>query len=193
MAPPAPRPNEQAQEWPGPEGAHLRRAEASAIEAGGLKAFFAYWTARAGTRIAPCRADIEPRDMAALLPHIHLYDVIEGGKTFRVRVLGTAIVAALGSEQTGRIFGDADSDLAARRGVAIMRRIVEDKIPLIVTAPRIASNKPTVLSVEALWTPLSEDGAIVSQVLGCSITSGPVQGPPAEGPGLAAIDRWPPI
>jgi hypothetical protein len=173
MASPAPRPRDATQEWPGPEGARLRLAEASAIEAGGLKAFFAYWTARAGGRIAPKRADIEPRDMAALLPHVHLYDVIDAGRTFRVRVLGTAIVAVLGGEQTGRILSDSDADLPARRAVAIMRRIVEGRIPLIVTAPRIASTKPTVLSVEALWLPLSEDGQSVSQVVACSIASGP--------------------
>ncbi len=111
--------------------------------------------------------------MAALLPHVHLYDVIDGGETFRARVLGTAIVAALGRDQTGRIFSDSDTDLPARRAVAIMRRIVMDKIPLIVTAPRIASTKPSTLSVEALWLPLSEDGLSVSQVVGCSIASGP--------------------
>ena len=173
MASPAPRPLDTSQEWPGPEGARLRLAQASAIEAGGLKAFFAYWTARAGDRIAPMRADIQPRDMAALLPHVHLYDVFDAGKSFRIRLLGTAIVAVLGGDQTGRTLSDSDTDLPARRAIAIMRRIVGDKIPLIVTASRVASTKPIVQSVEALWTPLSEDGANVSQIFACSITSGP--------------------
>jgi hypothetical protein len=172
MASPAASPQDAVQEWPGPDGARLRLAQATAIEARGLKAFFAYWTARAGDRIAPRRADIQPRDMAALLPHVHLYDVVDGGKCFRIRVLGTAIVAVLGADQTGRTLSDGDSDLPALRAIAIMRRIVEDKVPLIVTAPRVASSKSIARSVEALWTPLSEDGANVSQVFACSITSG---------------------
>ncbi len=173
MAVSALKTSNNAEEWPGPEGARLRRATATTIEAAGLKAFFAYWTARAAGRIGPSRADIEPRDMAALLPHVHLYDVVGGGSAFRVRVLGTAIVTVLGGDQTGRLLSDADADLPARRSIAIMRRIVEDRIPLIVTAPRIASIKPTVMSVEALWAPLSQDGANVSQVLACSIPSAP--------------------
>jgi hypothetical protein len=164
---------EGPQEWPGPEGARLRPATTSAIESGGLKAFFAYWRARADGRVAPARGDIRPRDMAALLPHVHLYDVLECGKSFRIRVLGTAIVAVLGGDQTGRVFGDLDPDLPARRAVAIIRRILEEKVPLIVTAPRIASVTPSAVSVEALWAPLSEDGSSISQVLACSITSAP--------------------
>ena len=111
--------------------------------------------------------------MASLLPHLHLYDVIEGGISFRLRVMGTALVAAIGADQTGRILTDTDQDLPARRAMAAMRDVVAGKMGVRTSASRVAATKPSVLAVESLWLPLSEDGATVSQILGCSIMSEP--------------------
>ena len=173
MAQTAPQFADDAAQWTGPEGMLVQPATAQILQARGLKAFFAYWTARAAGHFAPRRAHIEPRDMASLLPHLHLYDVIEGGISFRLRVMGTALVAAIGADQTGRILTDTDQDLPARRAMAAMRDVVAGKIGVRTSASRVAATKPSVLAVESLWLPLSEDGVTVSQILGCSIMSEP--------------------
>lgn len=68
--------------WVGPGGVSMAPASAETLVAAGLKAFYAYWLARSAGRIGPKRADIELRDMAGLLPHLHFYDVVDGGRSF---------------------------------------------------------------------------------------------------------------
>ena len=159
--------------WVGPDGVLMAPASAEILEAAGLKAFFGYWLARSAGRIGPKRADIDLRDMAGLLPHLHFYDVVDGGRSFYVRVVGTAIVASVGSDHTKLTLTDADQDLPARRAIAIMRAAIAQKAGIRTTSSRIAAMKPSVQAVESLWLPLSEDGTTVSQILACSMTNVP--------------------
>ncbi len=61
----------------------------------------AYWDRKRGDRIAPARPEIDPLDLARVLPHVALIDVLDGIKaeaaTFRYRLVGEHI-----NEQTGR-------------------------------------------------------------------------------------------
>jgi len=164
---------DQAPGWASPEGVALEPAAAQNLDAAALKAFYAYWSARAAGRIGPKRADIDLRDMAALLPHLHFYDVVDGGRSFYVRVVGTALVATIGTDHSKLSLTDADPDLPAKRAIAIMRIAVAAKVGVRSTSPRVAAVKPSVHAVESLWLPLSEDGVTVSQILACSIMSEP--------------------
>jgi len=48
------------------------------------------------------RAALDPTEMPALLPHLILADVGDGGRAIRYRLVGTDIVAAHGFDYTGR-------------------------------------------------------------------------------------------
>jgi len=61
-----------------------------------LLALYIYWSGKRGQRAMPCRADIDPGDVRALLPHILLIDVLEGGADFRYRLVGTEIERHIG-------------------------------------------------------------------------------------------------
>ncbi len=56
-----------------------------------LAQFFTYWNERRGARRFPSRADIAPHDITHLLPWLHMYDVVDGGNDFLVRLAGTSI------------------------------------------------------------------------------------------------------
>jgi hypothetical protein len=67
-----------------------------------LGALVAYWESKRGNRPMPRRRDIDPLEMPVrLLPFVQLIEVGEGGR-LRFRLIGTAIVDAMGRDATGR-------------------------------------------------------------------------------------------
>ena len=65
-----------------------------------LRVALEYWRAKKGQRLAPTRADIDPVDIAALLPRVMLVDVSTDPLEFRYRLAGTGIVRVHGVELT---------------------------------------------------------------------------------------------
>lgn len=68
-----------------------------------------YWNSRRGVRRCPCRADLDPIEIPRLLPHIGLIDVIDGGKNFRYRLIGTEMNRVFGHDFTGEHLDDTKS------------------------------------------------------------------------------------
>src|SRR5579863_9702970 len=72
-----------------------------------LKETLAYWEAKRGSRRMPRRRDLDPlHDIPRLLPNVQLADVIDGGRRFRMRVVGSRIVEALGRDGTGKFLDE---------------------------------------------------------------------------------------
>jgi hypothetical protein len=72
-----------------------------------LAGLHSYWDRHRRGRMVPDRKDIDPIAMgAALLPHVALVDVVDGGARFRNRLVGTAITERWGFEITGRHFDE---------------------------------------------------------------------------------------
>lgn len=161
-----------ATSWIGPGGVVQSIATADAI-APELKALYAYWTALCGPRFAPARAEIAPRNIVGLLPWTHLHDVIDGGKSFRVRLVGASLSESVGANYTDRIVDDSSSDLLGRRLVSGMRRVIETRKPIRIVAARLAGENPSIKSTETLALPLSDDGETIDKILCCVILSAP--------------------
>jgi len=82
-----------------------------------LAALFDYWESKRGARAMPRRGDVDPLDMpASLLPHLELIEFHEG--RLRYRLVGTAIVDAMGRDATGRFL---DQVLEGEHGRFIAR------------------------------------------------------------------------
>lgn len=70
------------------------------IRAPVLADLYDYWRRkRDGVRL-PARASIAPEEMVRALPHVLLVDVLDGGRSLRYRLVGTAVAA--GCDPTGR-------------------------------------------------------------------------------------------
>ncbi len=50
----------------------------------------------------PSRRDLNPADIVTMLPHICLVDVDDRTKRYRIRLVGTETVKALGADITGK-------------------------------------------------------------------------------------------
>jgi hypothetical protein len=95
-----------------------------------LKALYASWRRKRGVRPMPGRSDIDPAEMRPWLPHLILLDVIDGGREFRYRLVGTEIERQIGRALTGRLVGEVlEADYLAYI-LGLHRRVVAEAAPV---------------------------------------------------------------
>lgn len=135
-----------------------------------LRALYSYWLAKRGDRSMPSRADIDPGEFRALLPHILLIDVIDAGDDFRYRLVGTEIERHIGRAVTGRLLSELQSgDYLDYMRSLFLRVTIEG-------APVYSENSfddgrsgfaiiPDFKRTYRLMLPLSRDGTTVDIVL----------------------------
>ena len=73
-----------------------------------LTSLYRIWCEKKGNRPAPTRADFDPTEIFALMPILHLIDVIKEPLGFRHRLVGTELVERMGRDVTVR-WVDADT------------------------------------------------------------------------------------
>lgn len=129
------------------------------------KLAIAYWQQKRGARFAPSRADIEPREARAFLSHIQIFDILDEGRAFRPRLIGTAMIQVLNEDSTGRIFDGSSTRLVVHRVLRAIRWVVEHRAPLRTFAARTAIEGKDIYAHETVFLPLSNDGAAVDMML----------------------------
>jgi hypothetical protein len=131
-----------------------------------LRDAHAYWEEKRGTRPMPRRSDINPAELPGhLLPQLQLIDVLDGGRRFYFRLVGTAIVEAFGGEFTGKYTEDV---IAADRIAflhACYRMVVTSRRPVVVRSSYLTDKAPDI-TANRLLMPLSHDGEHVNIILG---------------------------
>ncbi len=122
-----------------------------------------YWLGRRRDRSMPCRADIDPSDLTALLPHIALVDIEYDPFRVRYRVVGTKMVEYVGHDFTG-LYLDELKFSKPDELLALYRRATEERVP---TFRSTTWRRPDgeVWTLENAILPLSEDGVRVTQCL----------------------------
>jgi hypothetical protein len=130
-----------------------------------LREGYAYWCRKAAGGRLPRRADIDPVEIPHLLPHIRLVDVLEQGR-FRYRLVGTETRQQHKTDPTGRFLDEVLSPPSGPRIIEVYAECVRDRRSIYVEHEFIQPNGRGVYRLsKALYTPLSEDGVAVSQVL----------------------------
>ncbi|MDQ7248719.1 PAS domain-containing protein [Dongia sedimenti] len=128
-----------------------------------LNLAFEYWQQKRGGRLAPTRADIDPVDIAPLLPRVTLVDVSTDPIDFRFRLAGTGLFKIHGAELTNKRALDLNPpaygallhrlycDALARRAPIAHRLLIE-------CATRRSAYMRIIL-------PLSEDNQAISRLM----------------------------
>jgi hypothetical protein len=131
-----------------------------------LRQIFAYWQAKAARRGAlPARADIDPVDLASVLPAVSLIevrrDVMGRPGRLRYRVMGGFHVEIMGHDATGEMIdlGAAENDAAAQ-AIATGRPIYAERT--------FYPANGTVLTFGTLMCPLASDGRKVDMLI-CAV------------------------
>jgi hypothetical protein len=131
-----------------------------------LREALAYWQRKRGERAMPCRRDIDPAELPFwLLPHLQLTDAIEGGRRFRYRLVGTAIVGAFGAEFTGKHVDELPSGNGLDVAHAFYDTVCDAKQPVFARSAYNATKGVSRIT-NRLLLPLSEDGREVSAIAG---------------------------
>lgn len=130
-----------------------------------LAELYAYWRSKHRGPLLPGRADINPFELKPLLPHVLLIDVERPALQFRYRLVGTAVVQAVGTDATGRRMEEAlpkrliPTALRAYREAVVRRQAMR-------LAGRFWQPARSHLLWEAALLPLATDGYTVTMLFG---------------------------
>lgn len=143
-----------------------------------LALMYNYWHSKRGDRAMPSRDNINPVEMRDFLSHAMLIDVLtseQGGKRFRIRLVGTHIVNGYGSEFTGKYIDEIDLGDQRDRLIEACLHSVNSKKPAYLTGsmkPKNAESVDKVVSYQRLGLPLSSDGETVNILLVGALVQG---------------------
>lgn len=133
-----------------------------------LRALYDYWDRVRGEKPIPLRTEISLGPIKRLLRHIHMYDVVDGGRDFRTRVMGTGVFIGKGPDTTGKLLSEEPSEGARMRLGLPLRQVVRTAKPARVLAQRPGKDLYQVFAIESLWLPLGAQ-ATVAQVMAMTI------------------------
>lgn len=131
-----------------------------------------YWRSKQKGRLMPSRHDIVAAELRDILPILQIYEVLDGGNAYRIRLLGTKIASAFDSDPTGKVFDRNSNDPLTARMLAVFKHVAQERMPLIAYADRTAVEKMSFTSVESIYLPLSENWADVHAVLAATVFGG---------------------
>jgi hypothetical protein len=130
-----------------------------------LHELYAYWRGKCGGRRMPRRRDIDPSEMARLLPHLLISEVVGGGERFRFRLAGTAIARALGRDPTGRLVDEVVEGAYGDFINGLHRTVCREQASLFAEGPHRSGTRGEHYYAKRLLMPLSDDGVAVNQIL----------------------------
>ncbi|HEX7969185.1 MAG TPA: PAS domain-containing protein [Stellaceae bacterium] len=127
-----------------------------------LSALLEFWHAKRGARRMPARADFDVLELREWLGHLHLIEVVDGGRDFHHRVYGTDLAIAFDMDLTGKGMS-ALPDGVREQVRQEYAHVCDSGEPLVIDDdPAVRS---AVERVEKLILPLSSDGATVDRLL----------------------------
>lgn len=130
-------------------------------------ALLRYWQSKLRGRAMPARRDITPFEIPDLLPHLFMVDVPPTGPMV-YRLSGTAVVALMGHDVTGRTIGDGMVPAHRDEAIARYAAIAAEARPNF-HRRRLREHTNDFAEVDRLVLPLSEDGVRVNMLLGMTI------------------------
>lgn len=131
-------------------------------EAGVHTELYQLWSAKCRGGRLPGRRDFDPLEMPQLLPHLTLFDVERDPLRFRIRLVGTAIVAAMGRDTTGLYLDQLERiENVAERA----RQLAFDKTPFYLAGLPLTWTHRDYRTYSVLGLPLASDGEVVDMLL----------------------------
>lgn len=131
-------------------------------------------------REMPDRADIQPSEIARLLPNMIIAEAVNGGADFRIRLFGTALVTLLGEERTGKLlsefaeessaFSSENPESVQRRWLFVTQRAFFGRKPVFLKVPFAASGRLYMVG-HCLSAPLTAGGSEPAQTIGAMFAS----------------------
>ena len=138
------------------------------------KALLDYWVVKRQERTMPDRSDIDPIDIPKLLPDIGLLDIVDGGRRFYFRVVGSNINHAFGHDYTGHYLDDVAPIGYSQFITLLYRKVIQTRCP-VYSLGKCRYRDSSVRSIQRLLLPLTKGGQDVEQIF-YSTCLGGIQG-----------------
>lgn len=144
-----------------------------------IAALHAYLESKRRGRPFADRRDVNPAEIASLLPHLVVLDVVDGGNDFRVRIWGTALVDLMHEERTGQLvseFGNepgipTDPIELRKRWLTVAQLTMKAAKPLFFKAPTVAPER-AFMTYHCMFAPLTAGAADIEQIIGMLVVVG---------------------
>jgi hypothetical protein len=127
-----------------------------------LKALVHYWELKCGSMPMPSRQQIDPIEIPRILPIVLIADVTPNGP--RTRLLGTDPTAAFGEEMRGKLINEFQLGDFMSSWLEAFARLIKTRAST--SAAGRFSNGTSRCGIEMVLLPLSDDGLLVSHILG---------------------------
>jgi CheY-like chemotaxis protein len=128
-----------------------------------LRRMYDYWIEKARGRPMPDRKDLDPAEIADLLPHLSILEVVGDRPRYRFRLLGTQVVEALGFNPTNRFMDDAYEEEGVVFLNGLLGEVCTKARPLYAASAFKAGEDD--MSTERLLLPFSVGGAAPGQIV----------------------------
>lgn len=126
-----------------------------------IQAILSYWQSRRPGNRLPGRQHLDPIDIPRLLPNIWLIDVTHNPMRFRMRLVGTRVVAYAGEDNTGAWIDEKWPDY----NDAALRQVVAQRNPSWWRGPSQFRPEKNYVELERVRLPLAQDGETVDMIL----------------------------
>ena len=132
-------------------------------------ALFRYWDEQRLGRAVPDRRDIDPVDIdRRILPYVTLYDLFDGGKRARARLIGTSLLPYLGgSDPTGRFVDEFLPPAQVAYFTSITIDVCQNRCPIYSVDWHVSLDRQNFV-VKRLVLPLTRGGSTITQIFGIS-------------------------
>ncbi len=134
-------------------------------EAPSLQQLLEYSTSKGGETRLPARTDLDPLEIRHLLPDLLIFDVVEGGADFRVRLVGTGVVEAFGFDGTGKLLSTLFKPVVSNEAVLLYQVALGWARPMIARSTMHYWRHKDHISYESLFLPLAGDSVNVDKLL----------------------------
>lgn len=125
---------------------------------------YEYWASKRPEGGPPSRADIEPTEMPALLPHVILLDVKPEPRDYRYRLIGTLITKHLSRDWTGTWMSEIEHQRKPSTIWTNCDRVIDTRMPFHAHTPYVGPHQ-NFLAAEDVILPLRADDGTINMLL----------------------------
>lgn len=128
-----------------------------------LRRMYEYWVEKTRGRRLPDRKDLDPAEIAELLPHLSIVELVGDEPRYRFRLIGTHVVAALGFNPTNRFVDEFTTDNGAKFLIGLFGEVGAKARPLYSASAFKAGEDG--MSTERLLLPFAMGTAEARQIV----------------------------
>lgn len=132
------------------------------------RTLYAHWLGLKGARTLPPRAALDPVAIPGVLPHIGLIDVIDGGRRYYYRLVGTRIAETVGADFSRTYLDDSRDEQHRAFLGGLYGEVVAKRAPLYSESHATYTGKGHLWTKRLLLPFAHGDGRNVAVILFCN-------------------------